>query len=414
MEKIASIPHFLADTWWFGLTGRLTDQQFKELATLRASQGFNAVNIVMGIPPEVGPKNANASSPVGPAWNMKGEFNPNYLNFARKRIKTLNETGLMAIVYGAWGHQIEWLGEHKMVSWWQEIINKTNDLDVLYSLTGESDIWINEEKKLLPDKTTDDMQTTQIMPYIHPRLLYIGKRLLNKIKAPVLNANRPGRQKKWSTVLEKVDALTNKPIIMHVVPGMTSEQAVNNPNLLDAITVQTGHDPNTKNLLWQIPKESLEKNPSKPFINLEPWYEGILGKFETDDQLYAYWVSMMSGSWAYTYGAHGIWNAGDGKFLSHWGKQTLSEAMNLKAPELIGKSHAMFIKEKMMQYSDIAWNTDGTNLRSIVRKNKYGKQIAYIPDIAQIDNCPKGQIYLPVEGHFSAELPKKGQVLIIN
>jgi hypothetical protein len=65
MSPRAELPAFLADTWWFGLTGRLGDEAFRRLVALRASQGFTAAQLVVGIPPEVGPAHPAAGSPVG-------------------------------------------------------------------------------------------------------------------------------------------------------------------------------------------------------------------------------------------------------------------------------------------------------------------------------------------------------------
>jgi hypothetical protein len=93
---------FLADTWWYAMTARLTDEDFRRLISLRVLQGFTAAQLVVGIPPETTPDNPNAASPVGPAWTWSGEFNDAYLNYARDRILSMNRSGLSAIVYGAW------------------------------------------------------------------------------------------------------------------------------------------------------------------------------------------------------------------------------------------------------------------------------------------------------------------------
>jgi hypothetical protein len=53
---------FLADTWWFGLSRRLPEQDFKALAELRARRGFSAVQLVVGVLPEVGHENENVKS----------------------------------------------------------------------------------------------------------------------------------------------------------------------------------------------------------------------------------------------------------------------------------------------------------------------------------------------------------------
>ena len=113
------LPNFLCDTWWFALTQRLSDSQFEKIARLRVKQGFTAVQLVVGIPPEVGPENPNAASSVGPAWKLNGELNIKYLEYAKHRIELLNSLGLTVIVYGAWGHQIEWIRVDKMKAWWR-------------------------------------------------------------------------------------------------------------------------------------------------------------------------------------------------------------------------------------------------------------------------------------------------------
>lgn len=405
---------FLCDTWWYGLTQRIDDKRFEKLAKLRAQQGFTTVQMVVGIPPEVGPENPNASSKVGPSWQLNGEFNQDYLKYARNRVGYLNSLGLSAILYGAWGQQIEWLGEKRMKDWWSEIIKNFDDLNVMYCLTGESDIWVGEERKLLPGRSTGKLNTIRLMPFLHPRLVYMGKRLISLINEFSTEGKKGERRGKWSHVLSHVSAMTNKPIFIHVLPNRTSQDAVNNPQLLDAITVQTGHDINTRRFLWELPLETLKSNPDKPFINLEPWYEGITGRFKTEDQLYAYWASMMAGAYAYCYGAHGIWNVGDGKFLAHWGGQTMGEAMKLKTPQLLGISHQIFIESGFANYSKVEVEESGGELTKITRSDNEGDFISYIPDVSLIDKLPQGRIFLPLRGKFAKSHPNEGQVVVFS
>lgn len=416
MNKIEhpGFDNFLCDTWWYGLTQRIDKNGFEELAKLRVSQGFTTVQMVVGIPPEVGPENPNASSEVGPAWNLKGEFNYNYLKYSRERVFYLNSLGLSVILYGAWGQQIEWLGEKRMKDWWGEIVKNFDDLNVMYCITGESDILTGEEKKLLPDRSTGELNAVSSIPFLHPRLIYMGKRLINLINESLNESRRTERRNKWSDVLAHVSLMTDKPLFIHVLSNMTSEEAVNNPKLLDAITVQTGHSETTRRLLWELPLDSVKENPNKPFVNLEPWYEGIIERFKTEDQLYAYWVSMMAGAYAYCYGAHGIWNVGDGRFLAHWGKQTMSEAMKLKTPQLLGESHKFFIGSGFMDYSQVMIDEKDGELIMITRKDEKGNSISYIPDMRLLDEIPEGRVFLPLKGEFSNSSPKSGQAVVVS
>jgi len=322
--------------------------------------------------------------------------------------------GLSVIVYGAWGQQIEWLGEKRMRDWWREIIKTLDNLDVMYCLTGESDIWIGEERRLLPDKTTSELNIVNSLPFLHPRLVYIGRRLINLVTAPFNEGEKIERRKKWSGVLSLVSSLTDKPIFIHVLPNQTSRQVVNNPQFLDAITVQTGHDIDTRRLLWELPLDSIKANPDSCFINLEPWYEGITDRFGVEDQLFAYWASMMGGAHSYCYGAHGIWNAGDGIFLAQWGGQTMEQAMKLKTPYLLGISHRLFVNSGFANYRTVRAEEKDGELTNITRLDNKGNSVSYFPEADMVRNFPEGEIFLPLHGEFSKGLPKRGQVVIIS
>lgn len=374
---------FLADTWWYGFTTRWSEEQMLSLARLRKKQGFSAIQMVVGIPPEVGPQHPSAASVVGAAWNLLGKINHAYLELARRKILLLNRLGLTVIVYGAWGHQIEWLGEQKMKDWWKEVISFLTDLDVVFCLSGESDLWIGEEKLLLPDKSTKDLGRNSLLPGRIKTLLY-------KISSPFLKYFRKNgfeaRKQKWSKILEYVSELTEKPLLLHTTQRKTSFEAVKNPERLSAITVQTGHDYSQRNALWKRPLEIRRRYPNIPYINLEPWYEGIKGQFYKEDQLYAFWVTMLSGATAYCYGAHGIWNLGDGDFLSQWGKQTFNEAKKLDTPRLIGNSYKLFYdfmgKDKITKYL-IKVSPEG-NLTEIGLEISKNKKIMFYPDIKSV------------------------------
>ncbi len=408
-----NIPPFLADTWWYGMTTRFSDKEFVSLAKKRKEQGFSAIQIVVGIPPEVGLSHPSAASEYGPAWNLRGEVNKHYLDYARKRVETLNSLGLLAIIYGAWGYQIEWLGVEGMVNWWKEIIRTLDKLDVLYCLTGESDLWVRREKQLLPNKTTDMLGNQRVGKILPGRVRSLIKRAVGYIESPLFVAGEKERQQKWSNVLASVRPLTNKPFLIHPLPGEVSEDIVRDPEALDAVTVQTGHDKGAKNQLWQLPYEAMREYPQKPFINLEPWYEGIRNDFYTGDQLYAYWSSMMSGATAYCYGAHGIWNGGDGKFLAHWGKQTFSQAVKLVTPGLLGKSHEVFTSQIQGKFTNIQIVQQNNKLLQITRQDSHKRCIHFIPDVTKMYKVQhEGEFFDPISGEWKTKIPQQGPVVI--
>lgn len=407
----SSIANFLADTWWFGLSQRMSKQDFEDLAALRAEQGFSAIQLVVGIPPEVGPENENAKSPAGFPWTLDGDLNQEYLKLARDRIQYLNNLGFVVIVYGAWGQQIEWLGKERMAQWWLKIVETLDPLDVVYCLCGESSLGVGEASKLLPAKSTDDLIRNQVLPMFHPRIKGFLVKAVQRLKKQVYRSQFEKRRDDWSFVLGEVSQRTDKPIIVHPSSGETGYEAVSNPELLAANTAQTGHDTNARNRLWRLPLALLKNDRiHEAFVNLEPWYEGINNRFWAEDQMFSYWVSMLAGAASYCYGAHGIWNVGDGEFLAHWGKQTFAQARALDTPRLLGLSHRQYLLRRHPR-SQTFYETAGEKLITIGRKAGE-KAIQFFPDVARARHVPGGKTWLPLKGVFTKELPPEGQVVI--
>ncbi len=405
------IAGFLADTWWFGLSKRLSEEDFERLAALRAEQGFSAVQLVVGVPPEVGPENENAQSQAGFPWTLDGNFNPKYLELARDKIQYLNDLGLLVIVYGAWGHQIQWLGKERMAQWWAKIIETLDSLDVIYCLCGESNLWVGEESQLLPARSTDDLVRSRVLSWLPAGMRSRLGEAVKCFRRPLYRRQLEKRRDDWSFVLETISQRTDKPVIVHPVSYETGYEAVANPQLLSANTVQTGHDASARNRLWRQPLALLKDDPAhKGFINLEPWYEGICDQFWAEDQMFAYWVTMLAGATGYCYGAHGIWNVGDGEFLAHWGKQTFAQAMALDTPRLLGLSHKQYLLRWHHQ-GETFYQTVGDELITIGRKAG-GKVIQFFPEVGRASYVPGGKIWLPLEGVFAERLPPHGQIVI--
>lgn len=397
----SALSGILADTWWYGLSKRCSTEDFIELAQLRASQGFNTIQLVVGIPPETGPENQSNWSEAGPAWSISGEIYDSYLALAASRVQILNSLGLKAIIYGAWGYQIEWIGSAKMIAWWKAIYAALHELDVEYCLTGELDLWLDEPDRLLPDKTTDDLPTLSAPTFwlSEKYRWYVGRHL--KLKQ---------RVRLWQEVVAGLPAEIAQSLIVHPTVTSSGKSLMGNKVALE--TIMTGHDEKNRNALWQQPINALKKYEA--VINLEPWYEGIKDSFGTNDQLFAYWCSMLSSCEGYCYGAQGIWNMGDGEFLSHWGKQTLAEAKKLNTPHLLGESHKLLrqqLGDEQLQNATV--KSDGSTLRSIQNRSQ-STTFEFIPDSSKYSGTPTGLIWLPGKAIFSTKSPASGAMVLIN
>lgn len=407
--KARTFSPFLADTWWYGMTKRLSDTDFELLVVKREEQGFNAAQIVVGIPPEAGVRNENAKSLKGVAWNLEGTINYQYLEFVRERVKFMNAHNIMAIIYGAWGHQIEWIDKEQMCKWWKAVVDYLDGLKVIYCLTGESDLWAEPfmAKRLLPNKTTKDIISKKA--YLQKIERYLYYKFIKDHK----NSNwQEIRKEKWSYVLEYLASITAKPIIIHTTPSIDGIGAVNCPDLLAANTFQTGHNINAESNIWMWSIKSKESDINKPVINLEPWYEGIFDDFYKEKQIKAFWLSLASGASALCYGAHGIWNVGDSLFLSQWGRQTFAQALELETPTILGKSFELLKKEGVFSWNQINSLKKNDELLALIRSSSDGKKLIYIPDVKRYSDIPEGRYLNVNDVEFCSQKPCSGQLVV--
>ena len=410
MSPRAEIPSFLADTWWFALTSRLDDDAFLRLVARRAEQGFTAAQIVVGIPPEVGPAHPSARSPVGPAWDRDGTPNEMYLRMAYERIGIMNRHGLTAIVFGGWGHQIDWIGRSGMTEWWRRIINVCDGLDVVYCLTGESNLWSSpiDARALLPARSTDDLLGSGGAIALVRRC---ASAIVRRLAPAAFQARRRAR---WSAVLEDIVSRTERPIIVHTTGSIDGFQAVEDPTPLGANTFQTGHSRNSEPDLWGRILASRAEHPDRPVVNLEPWYEGIHGQFWLDDQVRALWLSVGAGARAVCYGAQGIWNVGDGAFLAHWGAQGFDEALDLSSPAILGATYRMVDELGVLTWPEVNATIEGERLVKLRRADGAGRFIEYYPDAADVRAGAAGRVFDPLTGRFVAPLPPTGQIVLVS
>ena len=123
---------------------------------------------------------------------------------------------------------------------------------------------------------------------------------------------------------------------------------------------------------------------------------------------------MMAGAHSYCYGAHSIWNAGDGKFLAHWGKQTMGEAMRLKTPQLLGVSHKLFLDSNFAGYPQVEVEEKQGEMIKITRSRGDGKFVVYIPNVSLVNRLPEGDIFSPARGELVKTTPESGQIVIIS
>jgi len=267
---------WLGDTWWMGLCRRIGwPDEFGELTADRVAKGFNVVQIVAGLYPDMGAFDERGANEAGFPWeeNWKS-IRPEYFDMADRRIAHLVENGIVPCVVGAWGYYLPWLGPEKMKRHWRYLIARWGAYPVVWCIAGEANLpWY-----LVPNFPYDDRQAvtgwTEIAGYVRAtdpfhRLISIHPTGLGRLSA---------------------------------------RGSIDDQGLLDFDMLQTGHGdrqslgPTVDTVRWSHAAE-----PRMPVLNSEVNYEGILERCHDDVQRLMSWTCILNGACGHTYGANGIW-----------------------------------------------------------------------------------------------------------
>lgn len=317
---------WLADTWWFGATGRMPLALFTKLAHLRKRQGFSVIQIVIGPPPEVSSTSLDAANSKGLPLTRSGEINTSYFDEVDKKIDALVTIGLVPCIVGSWGYHIQTVGTRTMQKLWQEIITRYAHLPVVFCVTGEIDY-------VLPVTLYPPSLVRSLGAAVRRFFPFFGQ-----------NSQRVAHQiqewKKIASFIRKTDPF-HRPLLVHPHTQKPGFEIL--PGLVDIDTIQSGHSISSASFMGEVIQTHARHHC---IMNLEPWYEGILGNFGPEKQRYAWWLCVLSGAKGHSYGAHGIWNMSqkDKQFLAHWGTSSWQEAKEFEGAKQIGRA-ATFLKQ---------------------------------------------------------------------
>jgi hypothetical protein len=293
---------WLGDTWWMGLTKRLCwPEQFKKLTDDRKNKGFNVVQIVAGLYPDMPAFDERGANEAGFPWQQDYTcIHPDFFDVADKRIMHLVAQGIVPCIVGSWGFHLPWLGTKKMQQHWRYIIARWGALPVVWAASGEQTMpwYLSEEKE--------------------------NEKLLLK--------------REWSNVIRYIRQTDGFQRLVTTHPHQSARESVDDPNLLDFEMQQTGHS-NPAELHAVRASEGWNTKPTMPVISAEARYEAlsISPTVTTRDTRQAFWAHLLnSGCAGHTYGANGVWQVnqtdkpfGESPGGNNWGNLAWDEAMRL-------------------------------------------------------------------------------------
>ncbi len=303
---------WLGDTWWMGLAKRLQwPDEFMALAADRVHKGFNVVQIVAGLYPDMPPFDPRGINEAGfPGDKDFKNVNPAYFDKADERLSYLVSQGIVPCIVGSWGYYATWMNLDRLEHHWRNLIARYGAMPVVWCGCGEVDMpWYPQDRKEYSRK--DRMATwTEVSRYIH-----------------------------------QTDPF-HRLLTLHP-DGASARDTINDPSLLDFDMLQSGHGlADGARGAAKASAYTYAASPQMPFIDGESSYENLGNSIPAYWTRATFWISMLNGAAGHTYGANGIWQNnrpgdphGASPMGNNWGTMPSSEAMHLpgSTQEAMGK-----------------------------------------------------------------------------
>lgn len=295
-EHADGTPFFwLGDTWWKGLSKRLTWEGFQELAADREAKGFNVVQIVCGPYPD---ENA-----FDPGWANEGGMpyetrdfsviNPRYFDYADRRLCHLIDTGLVPAIVGAWGRSdcnaMETAGVEGLKRHWRYLVARYGAYPVVWIVGGE------------------------------------------------INAGAKWGLGPWGEVgryLRGIDPY-RRLLTCHAAHGTDEGDEL----LVDFNLAGGSHAQPTSAGTLSAFTDLYDREPAMPVLCGETGYEGHMQRHFQDVQRHVFWMYMLNGSAGHTYGAAGLHHMGvegDPGLKPIWDYTTWEQAMDFPGATQVG------------------------------------------------------------------------------
>jgi len=355
---------WIGDTVWMGLCQRLHwPEEFKALLADRRGKGFNVIQIVAGLYPDMAAFDRRGANEAGFPWEQDySTIRPAYFKKADERLMAMVESGMVPCVVGAWGYHMSWMGAEKLKQHWRYLIARYGALPVVWCVAGEVNL-----------------------PY------YLVKGFPFDDRAQV---------KAWTPVAAYVQQIDPFDRMVSVHPTsrgrFSARGAIDDVGLLDFDMLQTGHgDVDSLGPTVRAARDTYSAEPMMPFINSEVCYEGILNRCDASVQRLMTWVCLMSGAAGHTYGANGIWQInrrdepyGKSPHGGNWGTRAWDEAMRLPGSSQVGLAGSILRQYPWFEFEPHPeWAAYGA---TEAKRNPY-----WAPYAAGTDDGRIRMVYLP-------------------
>jgi Protein of unknown function (DUF4038)/Domain of unknown function (DUF5060) len=308
--------YWLGDTWWMGLSGRLSWNDFQTLVADRKAKGFTVAQMAAGLVPfeEVCPQDPGCGNEGGAVWEPGfARINPGYFDAADRRIQLLIDAGIVPEIEGAYNTYLSQMGAPKMKKHWRYLIARYGAYPIVWNLS---------------DDLTDPPAS-------------IASRVSQAYPGEVT----PG----WTEIARYVRATDpyHHPLTVNE-DAQPFDFPLQEETLTEFDQLQPAHlgAPSLANEVMQLNKRYARVDLTKPVVVGEIGYELIYGEHRDDFQRMAFWLAMLNGAAGYTYGAAPTYEVNNPSKPLHRRQYTFftwQEGMNLPG------SHDVSLSAKFLQ-----------------------------------------------------------------
>ena len=322
LEHTDHTPFFwLGDTWWMGLCQRLLwPAEFKLLAADRKDKGFNVIQIVAGLYPDMPAFDPRGANEAGFPWVTNyTRIRPEYFDAADQRLGYLVEQGFTPCIVGAWGYFMPWMGVAKVKAHWRYLIARYGAWPVVWCAAGEANLPWYLAKGFPYDDRTQVHDWTEVLRFVR-----------------------------------ETDPF-QRPLTIHptAIQFYTARHATEDAAGLDFDLLQTPHGRGEAvPVVVKAVRDAYAAEPVMPVIDGEASYEMLNDSLPTEWTRRMFWLCVMNGAAGHTYGANGIWQCnrrdqphGASPQGGSYGNIPWHEAMRLPGSQQVG-----FGKKLLEQY----------------------------------------------------------------
>jgi hypothetical protein len=317
LQHADGTPFFwLGDTWWMGLCHRIHfPDEFAQLAADRKKKGFNVIQIVAGLYPDMFPFDPRGANETGFPWTTNyTSIRPEYFDAADKRIRYLIDEGFTPCIVGAWGYFLPMMGEVRAKQHWRELVARYGAWPVVWCVAGEANLPWYRAKNFPYDDREQVHGWTEITRYIRATDPFHRLTTIHPTGIGKLNA-------RW---------------------------AIDDASLIDFDMLQTPHgEADAVAPTLAAMNHAYNLPPAMPVIDGEAAYENLNGRISAQWPRAMFWLCMMNGAAGHTYGANGIWQCNregqphgasptEGSPPTGYGTIPWNEAMHLPGSQQIG------------------------------------------------------------------------------